>query len=440
MILFDIIYNKYFVKGGRFMGIWNEIRQKRFQILAKKPFLSTGIFALIICIITKIFVQLSFIQFIGVLIIIGGVFEGLTYILVKETKNKMESIIYIMDRIKNKDLSHSVDLSQFEGSEAVSMSFNNMIDDLKSILGSLKSISLQLVNASDMLNNNSAKINESMDDMVATIDDIARGASEQAVEAEKGVQLIMNLSEQINAVFENSNNIAKDSQTMKELSASGLEAVETLKDANAQSSEMANKVFEFIQSFVKKCENIGQFVIAINTIAEQTNLLALNAAIEAARAGEAGKGFAVVADEVRKLADDSKKATEQVEQIMQDILKEAENATSMTNIIESVMEGQNQAVNNTAQAFNVIANNIENIIQRLNDANQFIAAMEKNKNEVIEAIQNISAVSEEAAAASQEVAATVQEQRNFIQELANSSRNLNELALELRKYMDVYKL
>lgn len=422
------------------MPLWEEIKRKRFQILAKKPFLSTGIFTIIICLITKIFVQLSFSQFIGMLVIIGAIFEGLTYIFIKETKDKMESIIYIMDRIKNKDLSQTVDLSQFEELEAVSMSFNSMVDDLKSILGSLKSISVQLVNASDMLNTNSAKINESMDDMVATVDDIAQGASEQAIEAEKGVQLVMSLSEQINAVFENSNNVAKESQNMKQLSANGLNAVETLKAANTQSAEMADKVFKFIQSFVKKCENIGEFVVAINNIAEQTNLLALNAAIEAARAGEAGRGFAVVADEVRKLADDSKKATEEVEQIMQDILKEAQNASSMAGIIESVMEEQDQAVNHTAQAFNVIADSIQNIIQRINDANQSIAMMEKNKNEVIEAIQNISAVSQESAAASEEVAATVQEQKNLIQELADSSRNLNELALQLRQYMDIYKL
>jgi len=422
------------------MELWKDIKEKRFQILAQKPFLSAGIFALILCIITKLITNLSTLQFIGVFIIIGAAFEGLTYILIKETKNKLESVVYVMDRIKNKDLSQTIDLSKFKGLEAVSSSFNNLIEDLKSIMGSLKAISLQLVNASDMLNTHSEKINESMDQMAATVDDIARGASEQAVEAEKGVNLVMSLSEQINAVYEHSNSVARDSEKMKVLSSEGLQAVETLKKANKQSAEMADNIFKVITSFAKKCQNIGEFVVTINTIAEQTNLLALNAAIEAARAGEAGRGFAVVADEVRKLADDSKKATDQVEYIMEDILKEAENASSMADIIEAVMKQQDDAVNHTAQTFNIIANNIENIIERINNVNESIAVMEENKNEVIQAIQNISAVSEEAAAASQEVAATAQEQKNFISEMAASSRNLNELALKLRQYMDVYRI
>lgn len=422
------------------MELVNEFIGKRLKFLINKPFLSSGLFTLIISLLIKLILGLKFFEFIIVAVLIAIALEGMTYILVNDASKKLESVAYIMQRIKNKDLNQSLDLADFEGLESVSMGFNNMVEDLRSIMGSLKALSLELVQASDMLNTNSEKINMTMDDMTNTMDDIANGASEQASEAEKGVSLITSLSHQIDLVFENATSVAKDSERMRELNAEGIKAVETLSAANEESAQTTQEMFHFINSFVEQSRSIGEFVNTINTIAEQTNLLALNAAIEAARAGDAGRGFAVVADEVRKLADNSKQATEQVEEIMEGIIKEADNAASMMDNMGGVVGRQTKAVDNTTDTFNVIAENTENIINRINEVSQSMALMEKDKNEVTNAIQNISAVSEEAAAASQEIAATTQEQKNFIAEMAASSRNLNQLSLELRRYVEVYRV
>lgn len=422
------------------MDVMNQFIRKRLRFLITKPYLSAGLYGLVFSLIIMLVLGLKFYQFVVIFLLMTTATLMMTHVLVTETSQKLESVSYIMQRIKNKDLNQSLDLNEFEGLESISMGFNNMIDDLRSIMGSFKTISLELVQASDMLNSNSGKINTTMDEMTNTMDDIAHGASEQASEAEKGVNLITNLSEQIDLLFENARKVAKDSESMRSLNSEGLQAVNTLKEANEESAKTADQVLQFINSFVEKTQNIGEFVTAINHIAEQTNLLALNAAIEAARAGDAGKGFAVVADEVRNLADNSKQATEQVEEIMEGIIKEADNASSMVNIMDKVVQRQTEAVDNTNNSFNVIADNIDNIIERINDVSNSIALMEKDKNEVTSSIQNISAVSEEAAAASQEIAATTQEQKNFISEMADSSSNLNKLALELRRYVDVYRV
>ena len=422
------------------MEFGDEFIQKRLKFFVNNPFLSAAIFTIIVSLLLTLILRLNIAQFIVMAIIMTGVFELMAYILLKDASNKLESVTYIMQRIKNKDLSHNLDIDQFEGLESVSISFNNMIYELRSIMESLKTISLELVQASDLLNTNSERINVSMDEMATAMDDIAHGASEQASEAERGVNLITNLSNQIDLLSRNATGVAKDSEHMRELNTQGLKTVETLRSANEQSANTAEEVFQFINSFVEKSKNIGEFVTTINNIAEQTNLLALNAAIEAARAGEAGRGFAIVADEIRKLADNSKQATEQVEEIMEGILREADNASSMINTMGEVVERQTEAVDNTTNIFNVIANSIENIINSIKEVTESIAVMEEDKDEVTKAIQNISAVSEEAAAASQEIAANAQEQKALMDKMAASSRNLNQLALELRRYVEVYKI
>jgi methyl-accepting chemotaxis protein len=270
--------------------------------------------------------------------------------------------------------------------------------------------------------------------------EIAQGASEQASEAEKGVNRITDLSEQINKVSMNTQNVVEASNTMRSLSLKGLNAVETLKNTSDHSRNASSQTMSFISSFIDKTKNIGEFVSTINTIAEQTNLLALNAAIEAARAGESGRGFAVVADEVRKLADASKRATERVEEIMFGILSDADKASAMMESIKHVVFDQNRAVENTNNTFTSIADSIESIVDRISSVSQAISLMEKNKNSAIEAIQNISAVTQQAAASSQEVASSTIEQKHMIDEMASSSKNLNELSLQLRKFVDAFKI
>ena len=123
---------------------------------------------------------MKFYEFAIIVVILAVAIELITYILVSEAKGKLDSVVYIMQRVKNRDLNQSMDLNEFQGLESVSTSFNNMMEELRAILGSLKTISLELVQASEILNTNSEGINATMDDISATMDDIAHGASEQA--------------------------------------------------------------------------------------------------------------------------------------------------------------------------------------------------------------------------------------------------------------------
>jgi len=423
------------------MDILNKVKDQIIALGIRHPQIFAGICALFssLIIIALVPTRTFFISLVIIAINVAT-FEGLIYILIQSMNSKIHSISYIMERVKNKDFNQVVVGAELAGMESFVASFNDMVSDLKSIIVYLKTISKQLVETSNMLTDNQTKVTQAIDDISSTMTEIAQGASEQASEAEKGVNRITDLSEQINSVTTNTKNVVEASNAMKILSTKGLKAVDTLKISSDQSSKASSQTMTFIESFINKTKNIGDFVSTINAIAEQTNLLALNAAIEAARAGESGRGFAVVADEVRKLADASKKSTERVEEIMSGILSDADQASIMMESIKSVIVDQNKAVENTNSTFTSIADSIENIVSRINHVSQAISVMEQNKNSAIEAIQNISAVTEEAAASSQEVASSTIEQKHMIDEMSSSSKNLNDLSLQLRKFVDAFKV
>lgn len=248
------------------------------------------------------------------------------------------------------------------------------------------------------------------------------------------------LSEQISLVYQSYSSVTEDTRKINELNSIGLQSVKVLRDKSKENYDTTEKIFSVVEKLTNSAKDIGSFVESIENIAEQTNLLALNAAIEAARAGEAGRGFAVVADEVRKLADQSRQSTEEINTLMNSIQEESMLAIESMGIMKKVSADQNTAVNKTDSAFSDIANAIDSIVLKINDVNQAVAKMQNDKTEVISAIENISAVSEQTAAFSEEVAATSEQQLKYIEDMRDASGRLDNLVNELADKLSKYKI
>ncbi len=345
-----------------------------------------------------------------------------------------------LEIIKNGDISHIIESHSFENLKGVATSVNSVFTDIRLLIESFFSLSTSIIAASGRVSKTAQEAAAAMEEIAKTVDEIAKGASDQAADAQQGVSMVEKLSEQITFVYESYNGIINETNKINELNSIGLDAVSTLRDKSSMNFESSQKIFSVIEKLTTTTQDIGLFVESIENIAEQTNLLALNAAIEAARAGDAGMGFAVVAEEVRKLADQSRKSTEEIIGLMQNIKEESQLALKAMDVMKKISQEQNNAVNMTDNAFNDIAGAITGIVQKINEVNNSVTRMQTDKDQVINAIENISSVSEETAASSQQVAATTEHQLKAIEDMKDASCSMEKLVQELDVHLKKYKV
>jgi methyl-accepting chemotaxis protein len=308
----------------------------------------------------------------------------------------------------------------------------------------------------------------SVEEMSRAIDGVAKGAQEQAVAVAKASEVTTQITSAIEMVANNAQSSAKGASNAANTARSSAKTIEETIQGMEVIKSTVGLSAQKVQEMGQRSEQIGAIVEAIDDIASQTNLLALNAAIEAARAGEHGKGFAVVADEVRKLAERSSIATKEISDLIGSIQQTVTEAvTAMDNGAQEVENGVGRAYQ-SGQALKLILQAVEAVnkqVEEISDAAQQInassnelvysvdsvsAVVEQNtaateqmaasSGEVTLAIENIASVSEENSAAIEEVSASAEEMSAEVEEVTASAQTLAEMAHELQQVVAQFKL
>lgn len=342
--------------------------------------------------------------------------------------------------IKQGDYSKFLEPKTFGSFAGVASVINSVLSDIRTLIDGFFSLSLSIIQASRKVGSTAETAVSSITEISKTVDEIAKGASDQAAEAQQGVQLVDKLSEQIDLVYQSYSAVMEETNNIHNLNEVGLQAVNILREKSNENFNSTEKISSVVEKLTNTTKEIGAFVQSIEDIAEQTNMLALNAAIEAARAGEAGKGFAVVAEEVRKLADQSRQSTEEIINLVNNISEESKMAIQAMEMMRKISQEQNLAVDSTNKSFGDIANGIVTIVEKIKAVNDAVFAMQTSKDNVISAIENISSVSEETAASSEEVAATTEQQLKEIDEMKVAATQLDELVQELDKKLKKFRI
>lgn len=306
-----------------------------------------------------------------------------------------------------------------------------MQESIKALISSYRRAVNEVNTAATSLAAASQQTSSSVEEIAVTIDEISKGTSEQASDAEMAAHLAIELDNSFKHLIESNLKVLEATNKAQNQNMEGIQSLEELKDKNRFTNEAIGKIQKSIEELNNRSGYIGNIIETISSIAGQTNLLALNASIEAARAGEAGKGFAVVANEIRKLAEESNKSTEQIRAIVSAIQSESGNTYSIMTEVKNSSEQQTISVENVNTFFSKINESIIEISDSIQVMSDRVDQMNDNKNKMVTSIESISAIAEETAAATEEVSASVEQQAESIEELAELAQRLSVLSQQL---------
>lgn len=319
-------------------------------------------------------------------------------------------------------------------------SFNAMMENISDIMNNTKKSSKEVLETSSNLASMSEEVTASIAEVAKAIEEVSEGATNQAQNAQKGASEMSNLSDKLDEISVNSNEMDKLSADTKELSSKGLAMIDTLIEKSSKSKLATNEVNNIVQDMNKSTKKINAISETISQITEQTSLLSLNASIESARAGEAGKGFAVVAEEIRKLAEESKHSTEEIKTIITTIQEKSDTAVNAIKSAEGVVREQDLAVTETKEIFNDILRAITVMINKVEEVKLSISDINVKKQSVVFEIEGISSISQETASASEEVTASTEEITAVMDRFTKYADDLQLLAEKLETEIEKFKV
>jgi len=322
----------------------------------------------------------------------------------------------------------------------LSQSFNHMTANMRKLLEEVSTVVERVSTNSSELNTISINSATSSREVMQAVESVAEGATEQAKDAENASLVISQLVNKFNETEEHFSFIVKATNRTKDASENAKGTLDSLDLTTKDTIELSQKIEKDMFKLVKSFEEISVIVVMIDGISEQTNLLSFNAAIEAARAGEFGKGFAVVSEEIRKLAVQSSVAVKSISNIISNINKATMMTQKMIQEGSTIYAKQEEAVNNTGAIFKEIITTMDYIIRKVDPVYDLLRNLDQVQVNATDSITSIAAIAEESASSIQEVLATGQEQLATVDQLVNVSSELSNVISVLRQQMEQFNI
>lgn len=318
--------------------------------------------------------------------------------------------------------------------------FNRMGENLAAIVRQVVDSSEKVSQESQALQASIQEVTVASRQIAAATEQIASGMESQSISAEQSSRAMEELAAGIQRVAESSSIAHESSLHSEEVAKRGFDLISQAIGRMQAVHQSVSELDRMIDSLLERSQEIDQIVAAITNIASQTSLLSLNAAIEAARAGEQGKGFTVVANEVKKLAEMTKNSSEQISQLILSVQEEIAAASqSMTVSMEQFQEGF-AVLEETGAAFENIMNAVNGVVGQIQDASAAAQQMSASAQEITASLQELDRIVNQSAEHAEEISASTEGQIASMEEIAQTSESLNQMASTLSGMVHRFKI
>lgn len=322
----------------------------------------------------------------------------------------------------------------------LSLSFNQMMEKITALVQQTNVSAQEVLQTAADLSEASKKTAMSAQDIAVATEEIANGAASLAVESERGNELTHNIGRQMQSVVEANVIMGTAAGEVQGSSKQGIAYMSELIGKTNETESMTRSMVEKVDNLKESTRSIRKILDVLGNMTKQTNILSLNATIEAARAGAAGKGIMVVADEIRKLADQARQSIAIVGQITETIQKEIDETVQVLSRAYPIFQEQISSVKEADSIFKQVDTQMAGFIERLSEVTESISQLEASQSVLSDAMANVSAVAQQSSATSEEVASLSTEQLNISSGLVKLSEKLEELSNSLKNSLSKFQV